>query len=58
MGKWPLVSYLGAAAAGVLIFLRIVTNGITDVERQADALRERQAAAKSQPQGKKVVLVF
>ena len=46
MGNWRLVACLGAVGVGVLAFLRIVSNEIDVIEKEAEYLRKREIARK------------
>ena len=46
MGNWRLVACLSVVGVGVLAFLRIVSNEIDMVEKEADYLRRREMSKK------------
>ncbi len=56
MGNWFLVACLGTAGAGVLAFLRLVSNEIDVVEREAAWLRKAELSKRRRAQEDAIVL--
>ena len=56
MGNWSLIAYLGTAAVGVLAFLRLVSNEIQVVEKEAAFLHRKELAKKRRVEEEKMLL--
>ena len=56
MGNWSLITYLGTAAAGALAFLRLVSNEIHIVEKEAAFLHRKELSKKRRIEEKKMLL--